>query len=96
MGWAEATINMLMEIQWTTCTSFFDAPGYGTQTVGRHFRLESEPGRARASGAERNRVGPNGADQEPTERLARGMRGLYFRLDAMFQPVEKTRASRPF
>jgi len=40
-------------MQWTTCASFFDAPGYGTQTVGRHFRLESEPGRARSSGADR-------------------------------------------
>jgi len=69
-------------VQWTTCASFFDAPGYGTQTDGRHFRLESEPGRARSSGDERIRVGP-------TERLARGMRGLYFRLDAMFQPAEK-------
>jgi len=49
-------------VKWTTCASFFDAPGYGTQTVGRHFRLESEPGRARSSGAERNRVGPNGAE----------------------------------
>jgi len=41
---------------------FPDAPGYGTQTDGRHFRLESEPGRARSSGAERRRVGPNGAE----------------------------------
>ena len=47
--------------------SFFDAPGYGTQTDGRHFRLESESGRARSSGAERNRVEPNGADRETDE-----------------------------
>jgi len=49
-------------LEWTTCASFFDAPGYGTQTDGRHFRLESEPGRGRSSGAERNRAGPNGAE----------------------------------
>jgi len=55
-------------VQWTTCASFFDAPGYGTQKDGRsHFRLESEPGRGRSSGAERNRVGPNGADRETGE-----------------------------
>jgi len=65
---------------------FFDDPGYGTQTNGRLCRLESEPGRARSSGAEKNRVGPNGAEWS-RQRLARaGMRGLYFRLDAMFQP----------
>jgi len=46
---------------------FFDAPGYGTQTDRRHFRLESEPGRGRSSGAERNRVGPNGANRETGE-----------------------------
>jgi len=55
------------EKQWTTCASFFDAPGYGTQKDGRHFRLESKPGRGRSSGAERNRVGPNGADRETDE-----------------------------
>jgi len=45
-------------------------------------------GRAEPKGIEWGRM-------EPTERLAMGMRGLYFRLDAMFQPAEKTRASRP-
>jgi len=76
---------------------FFDAPGYGTQTDGRHFRLECEPGRARSSGAERNREGPKGAEWsrvEPTERLAWGMRGRYFRLDAMFQPATGGKNSR--
>jgi len=63
---------------------FFDDPGYGTQTDGRHFRMESEPGRARSSVAERNRVGPNAAEWS-RQRLAKGMRGLYFRFDAMFQ-----------
>jgi len=46
-------------------------------------------GRAEPKGTERGRM-------ESTERLARGMRGLYIRFDAMFQPPNKTRASRPF
>jgi len=47
---------------------------------------------------ERSREEPSGAEWsrvETTERLAWGMRGLlYFRSDAMFQPAQKTRASR--
>ena len=56
--------------QWTTCASFFDAPGYGPQTDRRYFRLESEPGRGRSSGAERNRV-------EPTENGEGDERAIY-------------------
>jgi len=58
----QRALYILYCTEWTTCASFFDAPGYGTQTDQRHFRLECEPGRGRSSGAERNRVGPNGAD----------------------------------
>ena len=65
---------------------FFDAPGYGTQTDRRHFRLESEPGRAEPKGTEWGRMEPSGANRETGEGDERAIR-----FDAMFQPPDKTR-----
>jgi len=54
LNWYVELASHRVAIKWTTCASFCDAPGYGTQTDGRHFRLESEPGRGRSSGANRD------------------------------------------
>jgi len=95
MRWPFQSKSQLRLLQWATCASFFwrswirNSNGPTSFPVGmRAWSGQVERSRKEPSGAEMSRV-------EPTERLARGMRGPYIRFDAMFQPADKTRAIRP-